>query len=131
MSAGVEGWRLVEYRCRSCNDWCLVDHRESAAKYHECRSCHRVPELDQERADHRLTSLLWAFQLVDSSTSAEVLPSPAGRSRECGRGQRERSATQRTRPGSPPATPAGSPVSRTVARSDSIDFLSGGGHCDD
>jgi hypothetical protein len=126
MSAGVVGWRLVEYRCRSCNEWCLLDHTEPAAKYHECRSCYRVPDLDRERVDHRLTSLLWAHQLVDSSTYAEVLPSPAGRSRECGRGQRERSATQRTRPGSPPATPAGSPVSRTVALRDSVESSGGG-----
>ncbi|WP_410764931.1 hypothetical protein [Haloferax sp. DFSO60] len=62
-------WRLVKYRCASCHNFCLVDHAEQAAKYHECRSCARIPAADQKIRDHRLTSLLWAHLAARDSTA--------------------------------------------------------------
>jgi hypothetical protein len=76
-------WRLVEYRCRSCKQMCLLDHAEDAATFRECRTCNRVPELDAEPLDHRLTTLLWAhLAAVELSTptsgGAESHPLPDG-----------------------------------------------------
>lgn len=65
-------WRFVEYRCRSCKQWCLLDHAEDAAKLRECRTCNRVPELDAEPADHRLTDLLWAHLAAAELTTART-----------------------------------------------------------
>jgi len=61
----------IEFHCHSCQQLTFLDHRESASKYREFLDCHRVPELDQEQLDHRLTSLLWAHQFVS--------PPPDGR----------------------------------------------------
>lgn len=54
-----DSW-YVEYRCRCCRSPCLVGHGEGAAKHRECRDCFSVPQLDRERVDFAVTSLLWA-----------------------------------------------------------------------
>lgn len=72
-----ESWRFVEYHCRSCNERCLVDHAEPRAKFKECPTCWRVPELDQERLDHRESGLLWAHRLV-ASDAGPITPNSPG-----------------------------------------------------
>ncbi len=62
-------WRHIRYRCRSCHEWCLVDHSERAAKMRECRYCARIPAIEDEIRDLRLTSLLWAHQFVAETTA--------------------------------------------------------------
>lgn len=69
--AGQEAqlWRYVEYRCGSCHEWCLVDHAERAAKMRECKDCARIPAIEDEIRDHRLTSLLWAHKAAVETTA--------------------------------------------------------------
>lgn len=94
----------------------LIDHRESAAKYHECIDCHRIPELDPTVLDHRLTSLLWAHLAAAETTTARtgeattVLPAPSAPRR--GREEPAGSDPLRVDPeAGPQADPKGRPTS--------------------
>ncbi|EMA03636.1 hypothetical protein C438_13459 [Haloferax denitrificans ATCC 35960] len=80
-------WRFVEYRCRSCHEWCLVDHVERAAKMRECKDCARIPAIEDETRDHRLTSLLWAHQLAEETTARTGTAEGGSQSARSGRKQ--------------------------------------------
>lgn len=67
----LPNWRFEEYRCRSCGEMCLNDHRDSCTRHRECHRCHSVPVLDRTLIDHRVPDLLWAHQLVDDLANHE------------------------------------------------------------
>lgn len=41
--------RFDAYSCNCCKADCINDHRDSCAKARECRRCHSVPVLDEDR----------------------------------------------------------------------------------
>ena len=43
----TDWFRFDAYSCVVCGDDCINDHRESCARYRECRSCHSIPVLDR------------------------------------------------------------------------------------
>ncbi|ELK54682.1 hypothetical protein D320_08765 [Haloferax sp. BAB-2207] len=48
----------------------------------ECKDCARIPAIEDQTRDHRLTSLLWAHQLAEETTArtgeaTTVLPAPS------------------------------------------------------
>ncbi|WP_223173870.1 hypothetical protein [Haloferax sp. AS1] len=80
-------WRYVRYVCGSCKAWCLVDHAERAAKMRECKDCARIPAIEDEIRDHRLTSLLWAHQLAAETTARTGTAEGGSQSARSGRKQ--------------------------------------------
>lgn len=80
-------WRYVRYACGSCKAWCLVDHAERAAKMRECKDCARIPAIEDEIRDHRLTSLLWAHQLAAETTARTGTAEGGSQSARSGRKQ--------------------------------------------
>jgi hypothetical protein len=133
----------VAYVCSVCNGHAISLVGKPWTEERECRSCYEIPDLD--RASSAGPEALPPQWGGDPEAGAESLPeeteksgnpffpaqpeepTPSGRRSRESCGDRDRSATQRTRPGSPPATPAGSPVSRTVARRDSVESPDGDG----
>ena len=81
----VVGVTHIEYRCRSCKDWCLNHHTKSRTRYRECNQCYSVPVLDRgEPVDNLLAGLRWAAHalIVDAGILADLDSSPNHRKRD-------------------------------------------------
>jgi len=134
----------VAYVCVVCKGHAISLVDKPWTEKRECRSCYELPDLDRapsagpealppQRGDDPEAGAEPPEEIEKSGnpffpTQPEESTSTGGRSREAVGEERDRSATQRTQPGSPPATQAGSPVRRTVARRDSVESA---GDCDD
>jgi len=75
----------IEYRCHSCNEWCLNHHTKARTRYRECKRCFSVPVLDRgEPVDNLLAELRWAAHalIVDAGILTGLDSSPDHRKRE-------------------------------------------------
>ncbi|EMA01707.1 hypothetical protein C438_15161 [Haloferax denitrificans ATCC 35960] len=72
----TELWRYVEYRCRSCHEWCLVDHGTRAVKMRECKYCARIPAIEDETRTDATAALTAFMSFLAHVTLPTALRSP-------------------------------------------------------